>query len=107
MNGVKFQKFLGKAPKIAAELLPEMAGQIATNCKLYSGDLIPFPEPVVVGNHGLTGVAPQTLHALHNPTTNAPEWLVWDSDVNIATPSGADDPDEQRFYYTGDGVPKV
>ena len=107
MTGVKFQKFLGKAPKIAAELLPDTAGQIATNCKLYSGDLIPFPEPVVVSNHGLTGVTPQTLHGLRNPSTGNPTWLVWDTDVDIATPSGADDPDEQRFYYTGDGVPKV
>lgn len=107
MTGVKFQKFLGKAPKMAAELLPDTAGQVATNCKLYSGDLIPFPEPVVVDNHGLTGVTPQTLHALRVPNSTDHAWLVWDTDVDIATPSGADDPDEQRFYYTGDGVPKV
>ena len=64
MAGVKLHKFLGKAPRIAPELLPDMAAQVATNVKLYSGDLIPYPEPVVVGNHGLTGVAPITLHAL-------------------------------------------
>lgn len=107
MAGVKLQQFLGKAPRIAPELLPDMVAQVATNVKLYSGDLIPYPQPVVVGNHGLTGVAPVTLHALYNPTTNEPVWLVWDSDVDIATPAGATNTDEQRFYYTGDGVPKI
>jgi len=32
---------------------------------------------------------------------------VWDTDVDIATPSGSDNVVEQRFYYTGDGAPKV
>lgn len=107
MTGVKLQKFLGKAPRVAPELLPDMAAQIATNVKLYSGDLIPYPQPVVVGNHGLNGVTPQTLHALYTPETREPVWLVWDKDVDIATPSGAENADEQRFYYTGDGAPKV
>lgn len=107
MAGIKLQRFLGKAPRIAPELLPDMAAQVATNVKLYSGDLIPYPQPVVVGNHGLTGVAPQTLHALYDPATNDPVWLVWDKDVDIATPAGTDNVEEQRFYYTGDGAPKV
>lgn len=107
MAGIKLQRFLGKAPRIAPELLPDMAAQIATNVKLYSGDLIPYPQPVVVGNHGLTGVAPKTLHALYDPATNDPVWLVWDKDVDIATPAGTENVEEQRFYYTGDSAPKV
>jgi hypothetical protein len=106
MAGIKLQRFLGKAPRIAPELLPDMAAQTATNVKLYSGDLIPYPQPVVVGNHGLTGVAPVTLHALYDPAGD-PVWLVWDKDVDIATPAGAENTEEQRFYYTGDGAPKV
>ena len=107
MAGIKLQKFLGKAPRIAPELLPDAAAQVATNVKLYSGTLIPYPQPVVVGNHGLTGVAPKTLLALYDPATNDPVWLVWDEDVDIATPAGTDNVEEQRFYYTGDGAPKV
>jgi hypothetical protein len=107
MSGVKLQRFLGKAPRIAPELLPDTSAQVATNVKLYSGDLIPYPQPVVVGNHGLVGVAPKTLHALRNPSTDEPVWLVWDKDVNIATPVGTDTTGDQRFYYTGDGAPKV
>ena len=107
MPAIKLQKYLGKAPRVAPELLPDAAAQVATNVKLYSGDLIPYPQPVVVGNHGLTGVAPATLHALSDPPTNAPVWLAWSTDVDIATPAGTDNVDEQRFYYTGDGAPKV
>ena len=105
MSGIKVTGFRGKAPKTSPELLPEQSAQIARNCKLYSGDLIPYPEPVVAGSSGRFG-STETIYALRNPSTNDLVWLSWDTEVNVATPSyfGVD---EQRFYYTGDGVPKV
>jgi len=106
MAGVKITTFLGTAPKISPELLPNTAAQIATNCKLYSGDLIPYPQPVVVANTGRTG-AIKTLYALRNPSNPSDlKWLSWLTDVDIVT-SIETDAEEQRFYYTGDGVPKV
>ena len=105
MSGVKITRFLGKAPKISSELLPDTAAQVASNCKLYSGDLIPYPDPVVVDNVSRTGEI-KTLYALRDPSTNALKWLSWTTDVDIAVAT-ANDNDEQRFYYTGDGVPKV
>ena len=105
MAGVKIVGFLGTAPKISPELLPNTAGQIANNCKLYSGDLIPYPQPVVRDNTGRTG-AIKTLFALRDPDTNAKKWLSWLTDVDIAVASKTDR-DEQRFYYSGDGKPKV
>jgi hypothetical protein len=105
MAGVKIIGFLGTAPKISPELLPNAAGQIATNCKLYSGDLIPYPQPTVVANTGRTGTI-KTLFALRDPITGAKKWLSWLTDVDIAVASKTD-LEEQRFYYTGDGVPKV
>lgn len=106
MAGVKITNFLGKAPRISSELLPNTAAQIAENCKLYSGDLIPYPQPVVVANTGRTGTI-KTLYALRNPSNpDDLKWLSWLTDVDIAIAS-ANLQDEQRFYYTGDGVPKV
>lgn len=105
MAGVKIEKFLGIAPKISSELLPNTAGQIAKNCKLYSGDLIPYPQPVVNDNTGRTGTI-RTLYALRDPDTQVLEWLSWPTDVNIAR-LATDEDDEQRFYYTGDGKPRV
>lgn len=105
MAGIKITNFLGKAPKIAPELLPNTAAQIATSCKLYSGDLIPYPDPVVVDNTGRTGTL-KTIYALRDPSTGGLKWLSWTTDVDIAVAS-SNLQDEQRFYYTGDGAPKV
>lgn len=105
MAGVKIINFLGTAPKVSPELLPNTAGQEANNCKLYSGDLIPYPQPVVVGNTGRTGTI-KTLFALRDPVTGDPQWLSWTTDVDVVVATATDEI-EQRFYYTGDGVPKV
>jgi hypothetical protein len=106
MAGFKITSFLGKAPKTSSELLPDTAAQIAENCKLYSGDLIPYPQPVLVANTGRTGTI-KTLYALRNPNNpNDLKWLSWATDVDIAVAS-ANLQDEQRFYYTGDGAPKI
>ena len=105
MTAIKITKFLGTAPKNASELLADTAAQVARNCKLYSGDLIPYPQPVIVANAGRTGTI-RTLYALRNPSTNALVWLTWNDTINIVTPA-TDSLGEQRFYYTGDGVPKV
>ena len=107
MGGVKVTNFMGIAPKISPELLPDTAAQIARNSKLYSGDLIPYTNPVVKANTLRNGVC-RTIHALREPGTNALKWLSWLSDVEIvvATPDNEQDLD-QRYYYTGDGAPKV
>jgi hypothetical protein len=104
MAGVKITNFFGIAPKISPELLPETAGQVARNTKISSGDLTPYPQPVVVGNTGRTGTI-KTLYALKDPL-GANRWLSWTTDVDIAVVTSSDITD-QRFYYTGDGVPKV
>jgi len=106
MAGIKITNFLGKAPKVSPELLPNTAAQIAQNCKLYSGDLIPYPQPVVVDNTGRTGTI-KTLYALRNPANpNDLKWLAWNTEVSIAVAS-SNLQDEQRFYYSGDGAPKI
>jgi len=105
MASVKLIKFLGEAPRISSELLPDGAAQEAFNVKLYSGDLLPYRTPVVVDNTERTEKI-KTLHALKNPSDDSLVWLSWTTDVDIATASSSED-EEQRFYYTGDGVPKV
>jgi hypothetical protein len=105
MAAVKLIKFLGEAPKISSELLPDGAAQYAYNVKLYSGDLLPYRTPVIVGNADRNGLV-QKLHALRDPSTGDLVWLTWAGDIDIAVASDSSD-SEQRFYYTGDGVPKV
>jgi hypothetical protein len=105
MPAIKLQKFLGTAPRISPELLPDMAGQVAYNLQMYSGDLIPYPETFVVYTVPRLGEI-QTIFGMRETPSSDITWLTWLEDVDIATITESTD-DEQRFYYTGDGVPKV
>lgn len=105
MTTTKIAEFRGTLPRISPELLPGTAAQAAQDVKLYSGDLIPIPEPVVAANAERTGVL-RTLYALRDPVTDDLKWLTWANEIDIVTPA-ADELDAQRFYYTGDGKPKV
>ena len=73
MGAVKINKFLGEAPKISTELLPDGAAQTALNAKLYSGDLLPYVENVVVDSAERTGTI-KTLYALRTPGTGVLKW---------------------------------
>lgn len=104
MTAVKITNFVGIAPKISPELLPDNAAQIAYNTKLDSGDLVPYRSASRAGDtYRRSGV--KTLYALHNDD-GAPIWMSWGSDVDVVEASDEID-GEQRFYYTGDGAPKV
>lgn len=105
MPAVKLEKFLGLAPKAAPQLLPKSAAQEASNVKLYSGDLIPYRLPKEAGTTYRSG-AIQTIYPMRNPSTDAIEWLSWAGDIDVAVATSLND-EEQRIYYTGDGVPKV
>lgn len=103
---LKITGFLGTIPKVAPELLPATGAQVASNCKLYSGDLIPYPTPVAVDSTERGSNTTKTLYALRNPSTGALRWLSWTTDVDIVSLPDVRF-DDQRFYYTGDGAPKV
>lgn len=106
MVAMRFAKFLGYAPKSAPELLADMAAQVAVNVKFYSGDLLPYRAPIEVGNVGRNGVL-QAIYPMRNPADATDlKWLSWLGDVDVATTTSLSD-EEQRIYYTGDGVPKV
>ena len=105
MTTTKIAEFKGTLPRVSPELLPGTSAQVARNVKLYSGDLIPIPTPAVAAAAGRTGTI-RTLYALRDPATADLKWLTWSQEVDIVTPA-ADALDEQRFYYTGDGAPKV
>ncbi len=106
MAAIKLSKFLGAAPKISPELLPDAAAQIASNAKVYSGDLIPYHQSVIVDNVSRNGVV-KAIYPMRNPDdADDLKWLSWLTDVNVAITTSLDE-EEQRIYYTGDGVPKV
>jgi hypothetical protein len=111
MAAIKIQRFLGAAPKISPELLPDAAAQIAFNTKFFSGDLIPYRLPELIDSTGLSGSVTKSLYGLRNPEDDLDlKWLAWDKDVDVVLGLEAGDKtigNRGRFYYTGDGVPKV
>lgn len=101
MGALKISPFAGLAPRIAPELLPENAAQIATNCRVNTGDLSPLRGALSVGSTTKSGT-PQSIFRIDEDAGSA--WLAWVNDVDCVrgpiTGLG-------RYYYTGDGVPKV
>jgi len=104
-SAIRITNFLGIAPKIASELLPDTAAQIAENVNLFSGNLISYTEPKAVSGTIVSGGA-KTIYPLRDPSTGDPVWLSWTDNIDIAIAASNED-GSQRFYYTGDGSPKV
>ena len=105
MPAVKIQKFLGIAPKISPPLLPDAAAQEAAEVNLSSGALVPYRVPVSVGNCGRSSDV-LSIYPMIDPADDSLKWLSWTTDVDVVVASSVND-EEQRIYYTGDGVPKV
>jgi hypothetical protein len=105
MTAIKITKFVGTAPRNSPELLSDTSAQVARNAKLYSGDLIPYPTPVVTGNTARTGEI-KTLYGIRGHNQSTVKFLSFNNKVDIVTPA-TDKLEEHRFYYSGDGKPKV
>lgn len=105
MPALKITNFLGIAPKLAPELLPDTAAQIAENVKLNSGDLIPYTDIVIAGSTNRNDDI-KTIYPLREPSSGNLIWLSWPTDVNVAI-ANSTLVENQRFYYTGDGAPKA
>lgn len=106
MAGVayKIEKFYGTAPKVSPELLPDTVAQIAQNLDISSGDLQAYRRPEVVATLDKPGTI-KTIYPMSDGVGGL-KWLHWTTDVDVAT-AQVENTDNQRIYYTGDGVPKV
>lgn len=107
MSAIKLFAFDGLIPRMSPTLLGENFSQVATNVKLYSGELRFWRGPIMVH-----GTAPdrhyRTLFRLFHQSGDTVEsaFLLWENEVNVAISPTADASDESRIYYTGDGPPK-
>lgn len=102
-GAVKIQKFLGEAPKVSSELLPDTFAQTAVNVKLYSGDLLPYNQSASVASLAVANA--MTIYPMSRPSADT-VWLQWATDVDVVKSSETGDT-SQRIYYTGDGEPRV
>lgn len=104
-TALKIVRFLGEAPKISPELLPETVAQYAFNLDLSSGDLLPYRRNEEMATLDKVGTV-KTIYPMTDPGTGDLKWLHWITDVDVATAQIEGD-NTQRIYFTGDGVPKV
>lgn len=104
-TAIKIVKFFGEAPKISPELLPETVAQYAYNLDLSSGDLMPYRRPETHAALDKVGTI-RSIYPLEDTVTGELKWLHWTTDVDVAQ-AQVEGSEDQRVYYTGDGVPKV
>lgn len=101
MAAIKLTAFQGIAPNTANHLLPDGMAQVATNCRLRSGNIDPLNEGEQTYYTNVAG----TIKSIFRISEGANEaWLTWNNVVNCVkgpiTGLG-------RYYYTGDGEPRA
>ncbi|MEP7371110.1 MAG: hypothetical protein ABI659_02675 [Nitrosospira sp.] len=103
MTAFRIAGFSGLVPRLAKQLLALNQAQVATNCNLTSGDLRPRNGPL----HVFSPVIGNDIKSMFRMEKDGNEkWLAWDKDVDVARSPVAGNA-SRRFYYTGDGEPRV
>lgn len=86
--------FIGEIPKVTPRLLPDAAAQIAKNCKLVDGSIVPLRYP-------------KDYRVLANGNVSffksGDKWFEYNKIVDVVRAPIAED----RLYFTGDGAPKI
>ena len=103
MTAFRIAGFSGLVPRLAKQLLAPNQAQVATNCNLTSGDLRPRNGLRLV----FSPVIDSDIASMFRIEKDGNEkWLAWTRDVDVARSPIAGNTDK-RFYYTGDGEPRV
>ncbi len=103
MSAFRISGFSGLVPRLAKQLLAPHQAQVATNCDLTSGDLRPRNGPKAV----FTAAISNDIVSMFRMEKDGNEkWLAWDREVDVARSPVAGNT-SRRFYYTGDGEPRV
>lgn len=102
MTGIAIRAFRGVVPRTSDRLLADNQATQALNCKITSGRLDPLKGLGLV--HTSLAAAITTLFRYRHLTEY--NWLVWDRVVDVARSPVAQD-HLGRFFYTGDGEPRM
>ena len=104
MTAFRIAGFSGLVPRLAKQLLAPNQAQVATNCKLTSGDLRPmeWPAACIFARHRQGDI----VSMFRMEKDGNEKWLAWDKDVDVARSPVAGNT-SRRFYYTGDGEPRA
>lgn len=100
---ISINTFHGESPRLKAHLLANEQAQVARDCDLRSGNLVPLKRPRTVSE--ISRAVAKTIH-LFNARGTTTTWFEWDRDVDVLRGPIQDDT-EERTYITGDGAPRV
>lgn len=104
MAGIKIAAFAGISPRTGPNLLQDNEAQMASNTKLYSGELRSWNTPKELTPAALVRDDSMSIYK-HTKADGSDLWLSWAGDVNVA-PGPVYATGEYPVYYTGDGTPK-
>lgn len=99
MPAIRITNFGGIIPRLANRLLPENAARTAANCTVLSGELRPMRKPKKVYEPALA-TSLKSMFRVDDTT-----WFAWPIDYVQMVRAPIED--LTRYWYTGDGVPKV
>jgi len=102
MTSIAVSAFRGIAPRVSPRLLGPNFAQQALNCKLVSGRIDPLNGLELA--HASEANVITTMYRYR--FGSAYNWLVWASVVDVARSPVAQD-SLGRFYFTGDGEPRM
>lgn len=91
---ISLSGFVGEIPRVTPRLLPDGAAQVAKNCKLLDGSIVPLRYPADVRVLATGNVM---FYKLGNV------WFEYDKIVDVVNAPIIKD----RLYITGDGAPKI
>lgn len=99
---VQIKTFGGISPKVSPRLLQDNQAQVATNCAVFSGTIIPLPGV----SSTLTTLSkvgtPKTIYRFgQDVISDVNYWFHWTSDVDVARSQIAGDTSEWTFYTDG------
>lgn len=97
MPALRIDSFSGIVPRTGPTQLQGNQAQIATDVKLYSGELRPWQAKTEVHTPAVTNT--QSMYKFTGPTGTTPIWLEWAADVDVV-PGPVADTSEYRLYYT-------
>ena len=99
---IAIERFGGLSPRTDPAELPANGAQIAQDVRLHAGALRGWRKPLALNPVVTVPNDTQTIYYDSGEGT----WFYWTTDVDIVLGPVADDSDNKRYYFTGDGVPK-
>lgn len=107
MAALVISSFGGVSPKTPPRYLQDSQAQVAINCPVFSGSLVPLPDVGTTVTTLTKGGDPTTIYRWgQDVNEDNLYWFSWNYDVDVCRGQVAGDTAEWTFY-TGDGFPKA